>query len=635
MKIRWFSVFVLFILGFVFPFPVCAEVAQVAPGVYFRPAQGYCNVGWVVFEDYVLVIDSSVQKDAVKIIEDIRETTNKPIRFVFNTHHHWDHAYGNGVFAREGATIVSSEPCRDLLQEEIDANPEKFSHDETDMEDVENMKPTLPSITFEDLMVFDDGKQRVELLHFGHGHTKGDAVAYLPEHNILFTGDACVNGAFNYMGEAHINEWKKLLSHLQGYDIKTICPGHGELADKELLVTQKKYFIQLEEQVQASVDEGLSLEETQKNVDIPWYKDWTGQEPTKANIRYMYRYLSGLITPWEVLEHAWEGGKSYSQDTPGWKKPEKMLVRWMSNQEMKALKIIAPDMEFVQVRSDEEIMREIEDADAVVGRVNQEQLAAAEKLKWVHSPSAGVEGYLYPEFVESPVTLTNGQGMMGPAIADHVLGMTLMFTKALAVQHERKLQAKWGQDRSQPIMDLEDKTMLILGLGGIGSEVAERAKGFGMLVKAIDPRPMEKPHWISSIGKPDELHDLLPEADVVACCVPLTEHTYRYFGKEEFDLMKPTSYFINIARGKVVVQEELVDALKNGDIAGAGLDVTDPEPLPEDHELWELKNVVITPHMSARTVESGYRRNLLLRENIRRFAKGEPLLNVVDKEAGY
>ncbi len=608
-----------------------AEVQEVAPGVYFRLADKWCNVGWVTFEDYVLVIDATVPEDVENVLEDIRKTTDKPIRFVFNTHHHWDHAFGNALFAKEGAVIVSQKACAEQLNDDR-GQFKKWVSKKPEYADLEYVRPALQ---FDEYMVFSDGKRTVELLHLGHAHTKGDAVAYLPNEKILFTGDVCVNGAYNYMGEARLNQWINVLDYLQGLEVKTICPGHGKIANPSLLETQKRYFIELRDQVQTAVDKGKSLGETIEAIDIPMFKDWTGESPREPNIKQVYRDLTGLNLPWDVLEHADTWGKSPTKNTPGWTPPNKLLVNRVSDEQLANLKIIAPDLEIVEVRSRKDVLEEIEDAEGLIGSINEEQLEKAKRLRWVHSSTAGVERYLFPEFIESDVVLTNGQGMMGPAIADHVLGMILMLTKALAIQHKAKLEKNWGQVPGHPMTDLDGKTMLILGLGGIGSEVAQRANGFGMRVKAIDPAPIEKPRHVAYIGKPDELNALLPEADVVVSTVPHTKHTHRYFGKEQFDLMKETSIFVNVGRGNTVRQEDLVDALKNESIRGACLDVTDPEPLPEDSPLWEMDNVVLTPHMSARTSESYHRRWLLMRENIRRFAVGEPLLNVVNKKAGY
>ncbi len=610
-----------------------ASVEEVAPGVFFRVEDKGCNNGWIVFEDYVLVIDANFPNVVKEVIGDIRKTTDKPIRFVLDTHHHGDHALGNCVFSEHGATIIAQRDCADILRSpELIQSFENWTRGKPEYRDV---SPCSPTLTFNDRLVFDDGNRRVEIVHTGHAHTAGDTVAYLPGEKILFTGDFCVNGAFNYLGEAYTENWIERLTDIQGWDVKTVCPGHGDTAGKELLETQKQCFIQLREQVEECVKQGKSLDETIKTIDIPMYKEWTGVDPRDRNIEHVYREATGLITPWEIAKLDLHAGPSPTKDSPGWSPPKKILVQNMNKERLANLRLLAPNVEFVSVSNDRDVAAHIENADAINRAIRPEHLRKTKNLRWVHSRTAGVERYLFDEFIESDVVLTNAQGMYGPAMAEHVLGMILMFTKALAKQHERKLEARWGQDRSQPVNDLAGRTMLILGLGGIGKQVAQRAAGFEMVILAIDPQDIEKPDHVRAIYPPSELDRLLPQADVVVSTVPHTEHTHRYFGKKQFDLMKPTAYFINVGRGKTVVQEELIEALKHGSIAGAGLDVTDPEPLPADHPLWKLDNVVITPHMSGRTAESFHRGWLLFRENVRRFVAGEPLLNVVNKKAGY
>lgn len=607
-----------------------AEVREVAAGVYFRPAQGGCNTGWIVFKDYVLAIDASFPDDAQNLIKDIRTTTDKPIRFAFDTHHHLDHAFGNAVFVKEGATVVSQRACLEVLR---NSTPLYERWAENKAEEYKVMGLALPTLVFDYEMVFDDGTMRVELISFGHGHTKGDAIAYLPNEKIAFTGDLCVNGRFNYLGESNLENWIEILSDIQGLKINTICPGHGDIAGKDLLETQKTYFIELRKQVQDFINTGKTLEEIRQSINIPMYEQWTGQKPSQVNIDFVYNELTGLSTP--LFLQNYSSGPSPTKDSPGWTPPKKMIVGRISEEKLAELKRVAPDIEFITVDSTDNIIDLIEDADAVMGPIGVEEVKAAKKLRWIYSYSAGVSEYMFPELVESEIVLTNGQVTTGPAIADHVLGFMLAFTKGITKHHERKLEARWGQVRGYPINELNGKTILILGFGGIGSQVAQRAQGFGMTILAIDPKDIDKPRYVRYIGKPDELHALLPQADFVACCVPLTKYTDRYFGKKEFDLMKPTAFFVNIGRGQVVNTNDLVEALKSGIIAGAGLDVTDPEPLPADHPLWKLDNVIVTPHISARTPESGERRWMLLRENVRRFAVGEPLLNVVDKRVGY
>jgi phosphoglycerate dehydrogenase-like enzyme len=177
--------------------------------------------------------------------------------------------------------------------------------------------------------------------------------------------------------------------------------------------------------------------------------------------------------------------------------------------------------------------------------------------------------------------------------------------------------------------------MFVVGLGGIGREVAQRAKGFGMRVLATRRSAVPPPPYVDQQGTADDLHRFLAEADVVVLCVPLTDETTGMISAEELALMKPGSYLVNVARGRVVVTEALVDALERGHLAGACLDVTDPEPLPAGHPLWTMPNVVITPHVSSRSALTGDRWEALYIENLRRFGAGEPLLNVVDKTAGY
>jgi len=613
--------------------PARSEIREVAPGVYWKVIEDGCNTGWVIFKDYVFVVDADFPNQAQTLLEDIRKTTDKPVRFVFDTHSHWDHSYGNGVYARAGATIIAQRYCYDELVKP--SAIEAFNNWAKDKPEAAKLGLVAPTLLFDDRMVFDDGQRRLELLYFGHAHTRGDAVAYLPKEKILFTGDLCINGAYNYLGEADTENWIRVMSEVQELRVETICPGHGPVAKSDLLETQKQFFIQLRQAVQKAIDDGKPVDEMLKTVDVPLYRQWTGKPMREDHIRYVYNELTGLITPWALVKMGLTEGPSPTKQSPDWTPPKKMLTRGLDEKALMALKRVAPNLEWVNARNDREALEKIADVDGMMGPLSPKLFQAAKKLRWVHSRSAGVEGYFFPEFVKSDMTLTNGRGLFGPAIADHVMGMILMFSKGLAVQHERQLKSQWGRAPNLPIHDLQGQTMLILGLGGIGREVAQRAAGFGMKIIAVDPKPIDRPRSVSHIGPPQEMDALLPTADVVVCCVPLTPKTDKYINRERFQRMKPSAYFINISRGEVVDQEALVEALKSKTIAGAGLDVTDPEPLPSDHPLWKLDNLILTPHMSGQTGQSWDRVWLLLRENVRRFAIGEPLLNVVDKQAGY
>jgi phosphoglycerate dehydrogenase-like enzyme len=185
------------------------------------------------------------------------------------------------------------------------------------------------------------------------------------------------------------------------------------------------------------------------------------------------------------------------------------------------------------------------------------------------------------------------------------------------------------------MIELRGRTALVIGVGGIGTQVAQRAAAFGMRVFAVDPKDAPLHRDLTYVGKPDELDVLLPEADVVFSCVPRTPRTEGMLGRAQFDAMKKGAYVINVSRGAIIDTDALVAALLSGKLAGAGLDVTDPEPLPNGHALWKMDNVIITPHVAGQSDRIGERRMRLYRENIVRFVTGKPLRNVVDKQLGY
>jgi phosphoglycerate dehydrogenase-like enzyme len=215
------------------------------------------------------------------------------------------------------------------------------------------------------------------------------------------------------------------------------------------------------------------------------------------------------------------------------------------------------------------------------------------------------------------------------------MALLLFQTRDLKFLNEQmKVGFRRGESRL-PQIELRGKTALIIGLGGIGTQVAERAFAFGMRILAVDPKDIPYMRAVEYCGKPDELRTLLPEADVVISCVPFTEPSYRMLGAAEFDLMKDGVYVINVSRGRIVDTEALTAALKSGKVRAAGLDVTDPEPLPLEHPLWSMPNVLITPHNATVSDNLNERRIDLFRENIERFVTGRMLRNVVDKQRGY
>jgi len=276
--------------------PTETTITELSPGVFFRKTETEptfigCNQGWVVFKDFVLVIDANFPNQAEKIIKIIRKTTDKPIRYVFDTHYHGDHADGNGVYEKIGAVTVASENSRALFDTKGIAGFEESQKSKPD--EYGALDYAKPSLYFPRKLIIDDGTQRVELIHFGHAHTAGDAVAWLPKQRILFSGDACVNGAFNYTGDSDTESWIGVLTEMQELPIKTMAPGHGELADKTLIQTQKRYFVELRQLIQRAIDRGRSLEEIKSEIALPFYKDWTGIDVKERveNIEHVYSEL--------------------------------------------------------------------------------------------------------------------------------------------------------------------------------------------------------------------------------------------------------------------------------------------------------------------------------------------------------
>lgn len=312
----------------------------------------------------------------------------------------------------------------------------------------------------------------------------------------------------------------------------------------------------------------------------------------------------------------------------------------MTDAEKAEIAVLAPHVRIVAGLDRAEAVRRAPEAHgADASYATPEFLRAARNLVWLQAQSAGVDRWVGMQGIRDVdrITLTNMRGVHGPAIADHAFAMLLALTRDLPGHLAGRAKAQWrrgGSGDLEPIA-LDGRTLLVVGLGGIGTEIARRGHGFGMHVIATRRGDDPAPDYVERVGKPDQLLAMLPEADVVAIAVPLTPETEHLFDARAFTAMKPKSYLVNIARGQVVDQDALVDALRSRKLAGACLDVTDPEPLTPGHPLWNFPNVVITPHVASDAVLTDARRWALFRENLRRFDAGEPLYNVVDKKAGY
>ena len=280
------------------------------------------------------------------------------------------------------------------------------------------------------------------------------------------------------------------------------------------------------------------------------------------------------------------------------------------------------------------LLHEVVGADAIIGNPTLAVVRAAKKLKWVQITSAGVKPYLYPELVESEVVMTNAQTLSSAAIADHGFAMLLALTRKLNHFIPDRVNETWRAG-GYGLEELEGKTALVIGTGGIGSNVARRAKAFGMTVIGVDPEEFPPRLSFDHMVYPDRLDTVIPEADAVFVCAPHTKDSEGMIGPGQFELMKRGSYFIALSRGKVYDMPALVKALDSQQLAGAGVDVTDPEPLPKGHPLWKFENAIITPHVATQGLLGSKLRLEVYKENIARFAGGEKLRNVVDMRKEY
>jgi phosphoglycerate dehydrogenase-like enzyme/glyoxylase-like metal-dependent hydrolase (beta-lactamase superfamily II) len=619
------------------------EVREVAPGVFFRYSAisatdksvtfGGSNNIWIVFEDHVAVIDATFPKEAGDVIAAIRKTTDKPIRYVLDTHHHGDHAYGNIAFAQQGASIVAQRNCFQWLHDKGSEEFREAGRGPTGRKDIAESTLKVPNLVFDDKLVLEDNKQRVEFLFLGHAHTPGDAFAYLPRQKILCTGDACVNGAFNFMGHSDSASWIRVLERAQQLDVQLVLPGHGPPAGKSLLEKQKRYFVELRQQVRRGIQAEKPLDDILASVALPWYKEWTGTTPSPENVKHVYAELTGRTLAWDLLEEVGlSEGSSPTRDTPGWTKPQRIVVPNLMPARLAELKRVAPEIEFVPVKTAAEAAKAAEDADAVLGYCSTEIVSGGKKLRWIQlRPEAG-ESELTPAVIGSKVVVTNGARVSAFPAADHAFALLLALTRGVReVLPEQLASGGAGKKPKGQLDELQGKTMLVVGLGELGTQVARRAAAFGMRVLAVDPVVTVRPDFVQGLDKLAKLTQMLPKADAVVLTCPLTAETRGLIGAEQLRTIKKTAYLINVSRGGLIDTEALVEALGAKQLAGAGLDATEPEPLPEGNPLRKAANVLITPHIAERSPESGDRQWRLWRENVRRFVAGEALLAVVDK----
>lgn len=293
---------------------------------------------------------------------------------------------------------------------------------------------------------------------------------------------------------------------------------------------------------------------------------------------------------------------------------------------------------FLHARTDDEALSMIPGADVVfAGQITPQQLSAASRLRWLHSPAAGIGGMLFPEMVDSPVVMTNSRGMSAGTIAEHVLAVTLALFRRLPHAFRSQSAREWAQDAigAEGNRLIAGARVLVVGLGAIGTAVAHRMTLLGARVTGLRRRAPGMTYGEWAVAPSDRLHDLLPAADVVVIAAPHTRDTRGLIGRAELALMSSDAILVNVSRGQLVDEPALIEVLRTGTIGGAALDVFVDEPLPTDSPFWTMPNVLITPHTSGFRPDHWDAATALFAENLQLFDSGQPLVNVVDKKAGY
>jgi phosphoglycerate dehydrogenase-like enzyme len=299
-----------------------------------------------------------------------------------------------------------------------------------------------------------------------------------------------------------------------------------------------------------------------------------------------------------------------------------------------------PGHQFIQLQNYDRVPQEIADTDVFIGlSLRPEQFAAAKRLRWIHSPAAAVHQLMYPELIKSSVALTNSTGVHGPVVAEHAITLLLALAKRLPQAMQYQARHEWSQNQlwqgSPRPREVADSTVLIIGMGSIGREFAARAKALGMRILAIRENPAKGLDGADAVYRSAQIDEVLPQADYVLLCTPVTPAATGIMNAARLSKMKPDAYLINVARGPLIDEAALLDALQHRRIAGAALDVFNQEPLPADSPFWFLDNILVTPHTAAVTDRLWERHYRLIVDNMKRFLAGERLLNEVDKTRGY
>jgi len=313
-----------------------------------------------------------------------------------------------------------------------------------------------------------------------------------------------------------------------------------------------------------------------------------------------------------------------------------LIYPYWSQQDVDGMRALFPDIEFIATREHTEAVTKIVDVEVAFGALPRDVFLAGEQLRWIQAHGAGVEWTAsIPELIAGDVQVTNTRGAHASTIAEHAFAMLLTFTRGLRQLYPSQQARSWTRSSGIHFVGLSGLTFGVIGLGNIGRAIARRAYGFDMRVIAVDANDVPRPDDVAELWDLDALPTLLAGSDVVAVVTPLTSQTRGMLGAAQLARMKPSAFLLVLSRGGIVDQHALAGMLKEGRLAGAGVDVTEPEPLPSDSDLWDAPNIIITPHCSGASEQTTRKTWDFFKENLRRYLANEPLVNVIDKQRGY
>ena len=316
-------------------------------------------------------------------------------------------------------------------------------------------------------------------------------------------------------------------------------------------------------------------------------------------------------------------------------KKKVLVVLPVQENHKRLLEAQAPKAEFIYKKNAEITKEEAQEANIIIGNVPPELLYQSPNLEWIQLNRAGADEYTAEDVLKKGVQLTNATGAFGLAISEHMLGMLLEIQKKLYLYRGNQQQGLWNDEGK--VTALEGAIVLVVGLGDIGSEFARKVKALGSYTIGIRRTDIQRPEFMDEVHLLEQLDELIPRADIIALSLPETKETIHLFNRERLNHMKSGAILLNVGRGSAIDTEALCDVLESGHLRGAGLDVTEPEPLPPDHRLWKIKNAIITPHISGQyhLQETFERIVQISAENLKRYFAGKELINVVDFTTGY